>query len=61
MKTIIDYEKDDRKKVLLDVRDEQEYEKETYPGALNWYWEELADTLENNPAQFTQRFFLPPF
>ena len=56
MKTIIEYEKDDREKVLLDVRDEQEYEKETYPGALNWYWEELADTLENNPAQFTQRF-----
>ena len=56
MKTIIDYEKDDRKKVLLDVRDEQEYEKETYPGALNWYWEELSDTLKNNPDQFTLRF-----
>lgn len=55
MKTIIDYEKDDRKKVLLDVRDEQEYEKETYPGALNWYWEELSDTLKNNPDQFTLR------
>lgn len=32
MKTIIDYQNDEREKVLLDVRDKQEFEKETYPG-----------------------------
>ena len=31
MKTIIDYQNDEREKVLLDVRDKQEFEKETYP------------------------------
>ena len=30
MKTIIDYQNDEREKVLLDVRDKQEFEKETY-------------------------------
>ena len=44
MKTIIDYQNDEREKVLLDVRDKQEFEKETYPGAKNWYWEELIST-----------------
>ena len=35
MKTIIDYQNDEREKVLLDVRDKQEFEKETDPGALS--------------------------
>ena len=46
MKTIIDYQNDEREKVLLDVRDKQEFEKETYPGARNWYWEELIKVLD---------------
>ena len=29
MKTIIDYQNDEREKVLLDVRDKQEFEKES--------------------------------
>ena len=49
MKTIIDYQNDEREKVLLDVRDKQEFEKETYPGARNWYWEELIKVLEETP------------
>ena len=31
MKTIIDYQNDEREKVLLDVRDKQEFEKEHIP------------------------------
>ena len=56
MKTIIDYQNDERDKVLLDVRDKQEFEKETYPGARNWYWEELIKVLEETPDEFTQQF-----
>ena len=56
MKTIIDYQNDEREKVLLDVRDKQEFEKETYPGAKNWYWEELIKVLEETPDEFTQQF-----
>ena len=56
MKTIIDYQNDEREKVLLDVRDKQEFEKETYPGARNWYWEELIKVLEETPDEFTQQF-----
>lgn len=56
MKTIIDYQNDEREKVLLDVRDKQEFEKETYPGARNWYWEELIKVLEETPEKFTQQF-----
>ena len=56
MKTIIDYQNDEREKVLLDVRDKQEFEKETYPGARNWYWEELIKVLEETPEEFTQQF-----
>ena len=56
MKTIIDYQNDEREKVLIDVRDKQEFEKETYPGAINWYWEELIKVLEETPEKFTQQF-----
>jgi len=56
MKTIIDYQNDEREKVLLDVRDKQEFEKETYPGARNWYWEELIKVLEETPEEFIQQF-----
>ena len=56
MKTIIDYQNDEREKVLLDVRDKQEFEKETYPGARNWYWEELIKVFEETPEEFTQQF-----
>ena len=52
MKTIIDYQNDEREKVLLDVRDKQEFEKETYPGARNWYWEELIKVLEETPEEY---------
>ena len=45
-----------KEKVLLDVRDKQEFEKETYPGARNWYWEELIKVLEETPEEFTQQF-----
>lgn len=32
-----------------------EFEK-TYPGARNWYWEELIKVLEETPEEFTQQF-----
>ena len=56
MKTLLDYEQDTRKKVLLDIRDKQEFEKESYTDAFNWYWEDLEKTLQDNPEQFTNLY-----
>ncbi len=40
-KKIEDIEQDKRKKQIIDLRSPKEYEKETYPGAVNLFWEEL--------------------
>jgi len=41
-KTFEELEKDDRKKVIIDIRRETDFRKETYPGAKNIYWEEIG-------------------
>lgn len=46
-KTIEEYEADTRKKQIIDLRSREDYEKETYPGARNIFWEEFeAHILE---------------
>lgn len=42
-------EKDSREKVIIDLRRPEDYEKETYPGALSIYWEEFHQQLETLP------------
>lgn len=45
-KTIDELQKDARDKQIIDLRSEEDFEKETYPGALNIYWEELGGRMD---------------
>lgn len=45
-KTIDELQKDARDKQVIDLRSEEDLEKETYPGALNIYWEELGERID---------------
>ena len=42
-KKIEEIEQDKREKQIIDLRSPEEYEKETYPGAENLFWEELEE------------------
>ena len=46
IRTIEELEKDTREKQVLDIRDKADFEKETYPGAVNIYWEELEEHMD---------------
>ena len=39
-KTVEELQKDQREKLVIDIRSEQDYIKETYPGAKHIFWEE---------------------
>lgn len=45
-KTIDELQKDARDKQVIDLRSEEDFEKETYPGALNIYWEDLGERID---------------
>lgn len=45
-KTIDELQKDARDKQVIDLRSKEDFEKETYPGALNIYWEELGERMD---------------
>ena len=53
-KKIEEIEQDKREKQIIDLRSPEEYEKETYPGAVNLFWEELeehkAEIAKNKPV-----------
>lgn len=42
-------EQDSREKWIIDIRSKEDYEKETYPGAVNIYWEEFDSQKEQLP------------
>lgn len=42
-KKIDEIEQDKRKKQIIDLRSPEEFEKETYPGAINIFWEKLDE------------------
>lgn len=42
-KKIEEIEQDKRNKQIIDLRSPEEYEKDTYPGAVNLFWEELEE------------------
>ena len=48
-KTIEEMEQDNREKLVIDVRSEEDYDKETYPGAGHIYWEEFGGRREQLP------------
>ena len=37
------------KKLVIDIRRQEEYEKETYPGALHIFWEEFDERIQEIP------------
>lgn len=44
-KTIEEYEADSRKKLVIDIREEEAFVKETLPGAIHVYWEDLKQRI----------------
>ena len=45
IRTIEELEQDTREKQVIDIRDKADFEKETYPDAINLYWEELEEHM----------------
>ena len=45
IRTIEELEQDTREKQVIDIRDKADFEKETYPDAINIYWEELEEHM----------------
>lgn len=48
-RSVEDMEQDQRKKLIIDIRKEEDFERETYPGARNIYWEEFDSHMEEIP------------
>ena len=46
IRTIEELEQDTREKQVIDIRDKADFEKETYPGAVNIYWEDLEEHMD---------------
>lgn len=47
--TLEQMENDEREKLIIDVRKPDEYELEAYPGAINIYWEEWDEHIDEVP------------
>ena len=45
IRTIEELEQDTREKQVIDIRDKADFEKETYQDAINIYWEELEEHM----------------
>lgn len=48
-KTIEELEAETREHIVYDLRKEEDYKKETYPGAKNLYWEEFDSHIQEVP------------
>lgn len=48
IRTIEELQEDTREKQIIDIRDKADFDKETYPGAVNIYWEELEEHMDEN-------------
>lgn len=46
IRTIEELEQDTREKQIIDLREDADFEKETYPGAIHIYWEEFDEHME---------------
>ena len=42
-KTVDELQNDQREKLVIDIRSEEDYTKETYPGAKHIFWETFMD------------------
>ena len=48
-RTIEELQKDEREKVIIDIRREADFLRETYPGANHIYWEEFEAHRDEVP------------
>lgn len=48
-KTVEEMEQDVREKFIIDLRKEEDFQKETYPAALHIYWETFEEHLAEIP------------
>ena len=46
IRTIEELQEDTREKQIIDIRDKTDFDKETYPGAVNIYWEEFEEHMD---------------
>lgn len=46
IRTIEELQEDTREKQIIDIRDRADFDKETYPGAINIYWEEFEKHMD---------------
>lgn len=46
IRTIEELQEDTREKQIIDIRDKADFDKETYPRAVNIYWEELEEHMD---------------
>lgn len=50
IRTIAEMEQDVRDKLIIDIRKPEDFDKETYPGAVNIYWEEWGAHKDDIPG-----------
>ena len=46
IRTIEELQEDTREKQIIDIRGRADFDKETYPGAINIYWEEFEEHMD---------------
>lgn len=46
IRTIEELQEDTREKQIIDIRDRADFDKETYPSAINIYWEEFEEHMD---------------
>ena len=46
IRTIEELQEDTREQQIIDIRDRADFDKETYPGAINIYWEEFEEHMD---------------
>ena len=56
-KTVEELQKDQREKLVIDIRSEQDYIKETYPGAKHIFWEEFMEHIGEIPKELPVYLF----
>ena len=56
-KTVEELQRDQREKLVIDIRSEQDYIKETYPGAKHIFWEEFMEHIGEIPKELPVYLF----
>ena len=59
-KTVDELQNDQREKLVIDIRSEEDYTKETYPGAKHIFWETFMDHIGEIPKDQPVYLFCIP-